>query len=99
MFYECAYNLAQNFTKSNRYLTYMHYSEASQGSARRRVNGQIASYFHELIVLSRKHSHPSQNYLCITNVHTTMHNTYQNLIDILPTCTIQRRLKEVFAAV
>ena len=54
MFYESAYNLAQNFTKSNRYLTYMHFSEASQGSARRRVNGQIASYFHEIIVLSRQ---------------------------------------------
>ena len=54
MFYECAYNMAQHFTKSNRHLTYMHYSEASQESACRRVNGQIASYFHELIVLSRK---------------------------------------------
>jgi len=41
----------------------MHYSGASQGSARRRVNGQISSYFHELIVLSRKRSDPSLKYL------------------------------------
>jgi len=99
MFYESAYNLAQKVTKANRYLTYIHFSEASQGSARRRVNGQIASYFHELIVLSRKLSDPSQNYLCTANLHTTLHNTSQNLIEILPTCTSQRRLKEVLAAV
>jgi len=99
MFYESAYNLAQNFTKSNRYLTYIHFSEGSQGSARRRVNGQIASYFHEIIVLFRKRSDPSLKYLCYTNLHTTSHNTSQNLIDILPTCTSQRRLNEVLAAV
>jgi len=99
MYYKSAYTLAQHFTKSNRYLTYIHILEASQGSARRRVNGQIASYFHELIVLSRKRSNPSLKYLCFTNPHTTMHNTSQNLIDIFPTSTSQRRLMEVLAAV
>jgi len=99
MFYECAYNLAQHFPKSNRYLSYIHFSEASHGSACRRVNGQIASYFYELVVLSRKLSDPSQNYLCIANLHTTLHNTSQNLIEIIITCTSQRRHKEVLAAV
>jgi len=99
MNYKSPYHLAQHCTKSDRYLSYIHFSEASQGSARRRVNGQIAGYFHELIVLSQKLSDPSPNYLCIANLHTTMHNTSQNLIDILPTSTSQRRLKEVLAAV
>ena len=123
MNYKSAYHLAQHFTKSNRYLSYIHFSEASHGSACRRVNGQIASYFHELIVLSRKlsaqrpvdcqiasyfhelivlsrkRSNPSLKYLCITNLHTTSHNTSQNLIDILPTSTSQRRLMEVLPAV
>ena len=99
MYYKSAYPLAQHFTKCNRYLTYIHFSEASQGSARRREYGQIASYFQELIVLSQKRSNPSLKNLCITNQHTTMHNTYQNIIDILPTSTSQRHLKEVLAAV
>ena len=99
MYYKSAYHHAQHFPKSNRYLTYVHFSETSHGSARRRVNGQIAGYFHELIVLSQKLSDPSQNYLCVANVHTTMHNTSQNLIDISHTSTSQRRLKEVLAAV
>ena len=97
--YKSTYHRAQNFTKSNRYLTYIHFSEASQGSARRRVKGQIASYLHELIVLSRKRSNPSLKYLCFTNPDTTVHNTSQNLIDIFPTSTSQRRLMEVLAAV
>ena len=99
MYYKSAYHHAQHFPKSNRYLTYIHFSEVSQGSARRRVNGEIASYFHEIIVISRKLSDPSQNYLCIANRHTTLHNTSQNMIDIFPTSTSQRRLMEVLAAV
>ena len=99
MYCKSTYHLAQHFTKSNRNHTYMHFTEAPQGSARRRVNGQIASYFNELIVRSRKRSNPSLKYLCITNLHTTMHNTSQNLIDIFPTFTFQRRLMEVRAAV
>jgi len=99
MYYKSAYHHAQHSPKSNRYLTYIQFSEASRGSARRRVNGQIASYLHELIVLSRKRSNPSLKYLCFTNPHTTMHNTSQNLIDIFPTSTSQRRLMEVLAAV
>ena len=99
MYRKSAYHLAQHFTKSNRNHAYMHFTEAPQGSACRRVNGQIASYFHELIVLSRKLSDQSQNYLCIANLDTTMHNTSQNLIDIFPTSTSQRRLMEVLAAV
>ena len=93
------YHLAQHLTKSYRYLTYMHFTEAPHGSARRRVNGQIASYFHEIIVLSRQFSNPSLKYSCFTNLRTTLHKTSQNLIDILPTSTSQRRLKEVLAAV
>ena len=69
MFYECAYNLAQHFPKSNRYLSYIHFSEASHGSACRRVNGQIASYFQEIIFIPRKRSHPSISYLCFTKLH------------------------------
>jgi len=99
MYYKSAYHHAQHLPKSNRYLTYIHFSEASHGSACRRLNGQIASYLHELIVLSRKRSNPSLKYLCFTNLHTTTHNTSQNLIEIIPTCTSQRRLKEVLAAV
>ena len=98
MFYKSAYHRAQHFPKSNRYLSYVHFSEASHGSACRRVDGQIASYFHELIVLSRKLSNPSLKYPCFTNVHTTRHKTSQNLIDILPTSNSQRRLEEVLAA-
>jgi len=79
MFHKSAYYHEQYVTTSNRYRAYIHFSGASQSARRRGVNGQIASYFQEIIFLPRKRSHPSISYLYVSQICILPRTTYHNI--------------------